>query len=435
MRFVAWRDLSAAYRHAVDGHSPWRQGDQNAQPIVISDVDTAAIPGDLKATIEKEGIRALAFVPLSIDGRVIGKFMVYFARPHDFTTDELQLSLTIARQLGFSIGRHLADENARRLSAAVASSNDAIFTSDLGGIVTSWNAGAERLLGYTQAEVLGTPAAVLIPDDSLDQGMPIVSRMRAGERDQHDETRWRRKDRSLVDISLTVSPILDRDEAVAGISYIARDITDRRRAEEKQQLLLGEMEHRIKNLFAVACSLVRVSARSAASPSDLAATVCAQLDALARAHALTLARPLTDGSGKEPVATLHSLIRTILSPYDGKVASGSCFTLNGPDIRIGGSAVTPLALLLYEFATNAAKHGSLSLSSGRIEIECTEKGDRYALVWRERGGPANEAPNGEGFGTILVKATARQLDADVSQDLSHSGLTLRLSLSADRLAD
>ncbi|WP_234828061.1 GAF domain-containing protein [Sinorhizobium fredii] len=181
MRFVAWRDLSEAYRQAVDGHSPWRQGDQNAQPIFIIDIVTADIPAGLKTTIRKEGIGALAFVPLAIDDKVIGKFMAYFARPHDFTTDELQLSLTIARQLGFSISRHLADENARRWSAVVESSNDAIFTSDLGGIVTSWNTGAERLLGYTQAEVLGTPAAVLIPDDSLDaaagRGSGLFSRL------------------------------------------------------------------------------------------------------------------------------------------------------------------------------------------------------------------------------------------------------------------
>nr|WP_018237942.1 GAF domain-containing protein [Ensifer sp. BR816] len=128
MRFVAWRDLSEAYRQAVGGHSPWRQGDQNAQPIFIGDIDTADITAGLRTTIQKEGIRALAFVPLAIDDKVIGKFMVYFARPHDFTADELQLSLTIARQLGFSIGRHLADENARRWSAVVESSNDAIFT-------------------------------------------------------------------------------------------------------------------------------------------------------------------------------------------------------------------------------------------------------------------------------------------------------------------
>ncbi len=120
MRFVAWRNLSAAYRQAVEGHSPWRPGDQNAEPIFIGDVQTADIPEALTATILQEGIRAFAFIPLTIDDKVIGKFMTYFAEPREFTPNELQLSVTIARQLGFSIGRRLADDNARRLSAAEA---------------------------------------------------------------------------------------------------------------------------------------------------------------------------------------------------------------------------------------------------------------------------------------------------------------------------
>ncbi len=181
--------------------------------------------------------------------------------------------------------------------------------------------------------------------------------------------------------------------------------------------------------------MVRVSARSATSPSGLATAVCAQLNALASAHALTLARPIADDSVEEPATTLHSLIRTILSPYDGKVDSASCFTLTGPDPRVSGNAITHLALLLYEFATNAAKYGSLSMPSGRIEVECTARADRYTVVWRERGGPAIVAPNAEGFGTTLMEATARQLDADLSRDFGPTGLTVRVTLSADRLSD
>ncbi|CAN7585495.1 sensor histidine kinase [Pararhizobium sp. LjRoot238] len=435
MRFVAWRNLSAAYRQAVDGHSPWRPGDQNAEPIFIDDVQTADIPEALKATILQEGIRALAFIPLTIDDKVIGKFMTYFAKPRDFTTNELQLSVTIARQLGFSIGRRLADDNARRLSAAVESSKDAIFTSDLNGIVTSWNTGAERLLGYSQGEAVGKPAAVLVPRDRRGEQAAILSRIRNREHDSCYETVWQRNDGNLVDISLTVSPVLDRDETITGVSYIARDITDRRRAEEKQHLLLREMEHRVKNLFAVASSIVRVRARSTTSPSDLASAVCAQLSALAQAHSLTLTPRLTDDPREAPATSLHSLIRTILSPYDCKVDAESGFMITGPDVRVSGNAITPLALLLYEFATNAAKHGSLSMPSGRIAVECTAEGDRYTLVWCERGGPSDAMQGGEGFGSMLVKATAAQLDAKLSQDFSPTGLTIRLSLSADRLAN
>lgn len=390
------------------------------------------MPEALKATILSEGIRALAFIPLTtIDDGVIGKFMSYYAQPHGFTAHELQLSLTIARQLSFSIDRQVTDDNARRMNAAVRSSSDAIFTCDLAGIITSWNAGAERLLGYRQGEAVGKEAAELVPDE---RAAAVLMRVCQGERDNHCETVWQRNDGSQVDVSLTVSPILDRAEALMGVSFIARDITDRRQAQAQQQILLSEMEHRIKNLFAVASSIVRVSARSATSPSALALAVCNQFDALARAHSLTLTRHAANDLGEAPATTLHSLVRTILSPYEREGEVESCFTITGADVRVSGNAITPVALLLYEFATNAAKYGSLSKHGGRVDVECTIEGDRCSFVWRECGGPPSKFQKGEGFGSMLVKATAAQIDAELIHDFSSDGLTIRMLLSADRLA-
>jgi PAS domain S-box-containing protein len=253
---------------------------------------------------------------LTIDDKVIGKFMTYFETPRDFTEHELQLSVTIARQLGFSIGRRLADEAAWRLIAIVESSDDAIFANDLDGTITNWNAGAERLFGYSENEVIGKSGTILIPSDRIDEEPTILASLRNGERIDHYETVRSRKDGSLVDISLTVSPIKDADGSVIGVSKIARDITDRRRALEKQQLLLREMKHRIKNLFAVASSIVNVSARSAASPAALACAVSDRLNALARAHSLTLSRAVADEAFDQPATTMHALVRAILSPYD-----------------------------------------------------------------------------------------------------------------------
>ena len=245
MRFVAWRGLSESYREAVDGHSPWGPDDRNAQPICIGNIDAADEPEALKATIRNEGIRALAFIPVTVDDRVIGKFMTYYETPHEFTDHELQLSLMVARQLGFSIGRHLADEEARRHIAIVESSDDAIFAKDLDGIIMTWNPGAERLFGYSAHEIIGQPGGILIPTDRNDEEPVILGRIRNGEHINNYETIRQRKDGSLVDISLTVSPIMDADGTIIGVSKIARDITDRRRAQEKQQLLLREMKHRI----------------------------------------------------------------------------------------------------------------------------------------------------------------------------------------------
>ncbi|HSZ64256.1 MAG TPA: PAS domain S-box protein [Terriglobales bacterium] len=109
MRFVSWRGLSEKYRSAVEGHSPWRTLDDNPQPVCIGDIDGADFGDALKATVKAEGIHALAFIPLVSEGKLMGKFMMYFPSRHDFSTDELELSLAIARQLAFAIDRKRAD--------------------------------------------------------------------------------------------------------------------------------------------------------------------------------------------------------------------------------------------------------------------------------------------------------------------------------------
>lgn len=110
MRFQSWRGLSDEYRAAVEGHTAWRRDDPNPQPVCIGNIDTADIPDSLKTTVKKEGIAALAFIPLVSDERLIGKFMTYFNVPHDFTPEEIELSSTIARQLAYAIERKRNDD-------------------------------------------------------------------------------------------------------------------------------------------------------------------------------------------------------------------------------------------------------------------------------------------------------------------------------------
>ena len=114
MRFVSWRGLSDGYRNAVEGHSPWTSDEPNAQPICISDLEKSGLDEPLKSTVKAEGIRALSFIPLIADGKIIGKFMTYFAETHAFTPNEVEFSVTIARQLAFAIERQRSGELLRR---------------------------------------------------------------------------------------------------------------------------------------------------------------------------------------------------------------------------------------------------------------------------------------------------------------------------------
>lgn len=113
MQFVAWRGLSEEYRQAVAGHSPWQPHDRDPDPIFIEDIDKAEIGSAIKDAIKKEGIAALAFIPLVENGKVIGKFMTYYERPHFYSKEEADLAMNIAHQLGFSIERKRAEMERR----------------------------------------------------------------------------------------------------------------------------------------------------------------------------------------------------------------------------------------------------------------------------------------------------------------------------------
>jgi PAS domain S-box-containing protein len=246
MRFVASRGLSDAYCRAVEGHSPWKADSRDVQPICINDVVRSDLPDGLKETVRAEGIGALVFIPVKEDGTLIGKFMAYRDAPQAFVAREVQAGLTIARQLVFALERKRSEEATQRLASIVESSDDAIISKNLDGIILTWNGGAERVFGYKADEVVGKSITILIPSDRVDEEPGILARLRRGERIDHYETVRRRKDGSLIDISLTISPLRDRAGRVIGASKIARDISERKRAEAA----LRDSEQRLQDLLA-----------------------------------------------------------------------------------------------------------------------------------------------------------------------------------------
>ncbi|CDX41346.1 conserved hypothetical protein [Mesorhizobium sp. SOD10] len=253
IKFAASRGLSDAYKQAVEGHSPWSHDALDPEPIAIEDVAQSELPSTLKATVQNEGIAALAFMPITARMRLLGKFMTYYDRPHAFSDSEIQFGLTVARQLGFAVdrvrletARQRTERAASQLVAIVESSHDAIVSKDLNGIIKSWNASAERLFGYTAEEAIGRHITMIIPDDRLGEEPEIIGRIRRGELVDHFETLRRRKDGSLIDISLTISPIRDSQGRIIGASKIARDITDRKAAEAK----LRASERQLRDLLA-----------------------------------------------------------------------------------------------------------------------------------------------------------------------------------------
>jgi PAS domain S-box-containing protein len=314
------------------------------------------------------------------------------------------------------------------LAAIIEGSDDAIISKNLSGHIQSWNPGAVRIFGYTAEEVIGKPITILIPEERLDEEPRILAKIRSGERVEHFETVRRRKDGSLVDISLTISPIRDASGTIIGASKIARDISERRLAEESQRLLIREMQHRVKNLFAVATSIVTLTSRQEPSAEALASAIRERLTALARAHDLTTGSWSADETENKG-GDLRELIQTVLAPYN----DGERIQVEGDHVPVGSHSTTNMALLIYELATNAAKYGALSVAEGSLIIELNVDDDQVRIKWTEKGAPGSHKEKASGFGSQLTSNLALALNATLTHDWRATGLAVTIDLPAAAL--
>jgi PAS domain S-box-containing protein len=318
-------------------------------------------------------------------------------------------------------GRHAAAVESAELAAIVASSDDAIVSKTLDGIIRSWNAGATRIFGYDPQEMIGTPILRIIPPELHTEEAQIVARLRRGERIDHFETVRVTKDGRRLDISLTVSPVRDAYGTVIGASKVARDITERKRAEELQRLLLGELNHRVKNTLATVQSIANQTVRRVNNPADFLSSFSGRIQALAWAHDL-----LTQNSWRG--ADIVPLVRDQLlfgSTGDERIS------YSGPSVMLDPQSAVHLAMILHELGTNARKYGSLSVPGGRLSVtwRVQTNGRRDLLLrWQETKGPAVTAPATRGFGTTLIERSLAAHDGDARIDYRADGVTCDIRL-------
>ena len=207
---------------------------------------------------------------------------------------------------------------------------------------------------------------------------------------------------------------------------LRHDIIHHKDARAQQELLLREINHRIKNLFSVTAGIISLSARTATTVQEFSVDLKARLQALARAHDLTLP-DLGNDQIMQPTTTAIALTKAILAPHEHTLASR--IAIHGGDVSLSGSALTSLALLLHELATNAAKYGALSSPDGRLTIDITAADDFLHVTWEERGSASTEGPSvREGFGTTLERAALTGLGGTISRDWQRNGLSLLLKV-------
>ena len=318
--------------------------------------------------------------------------------------------------------RKRAEQYAQRLASIVEFSDDAIIAKDLNGVVTNWNRGAEQIFGYKAEEMIGKPIIILIPEDRHDEERLILDQIRRGEHVNHYETVRRCKDGSLLDVSLTISPLKDAEGRIIGASKIARDITERRRAQERQKLLVGEIKHRIKNTLATVQAIATQTLRN--SPTECDAFV-ARLHALAGAHDL-----LTDDNWHQ--ASLTDLIGRALGPFREKHREH--FLTDGPDgIFLDAQKSSLLVMALHELATNATKYGALSNEKGQVQLRWEMLQDdqpkRFRLCWKESGGPPVNPPKQKGFGSLLIERAVQNRLGQARLDFDPQGLVCSIEIS------
>ncbi|WP_198137067.1 sensor histidine kinase [Nitrobacter hamburgensis] len=313
--------------------------------------------------------------------------------------------------------RKRAEVLAEQFAAIVRSSDDAIISKDLDGIIASWNKGAQRLFGYTAEEIVGKSIMTLIPPDRHGEEAEILGRIRAGDHIEHYETIRQRKDGSQVWASLTISPLKDSRGRVFGASKIARDMTERRRADEHRTILMGELNHRVKNTLAVIQSIASQTLGHAATIEDAREAFGSRLINLAKAHDV-LTRENWTG------ANLAEIVSDTVKPH---ASSQGRFRIEGPNIHLAPSPTLAIAMALHELCTNAAKYGALSNEEGYVVIAWTlpDKGDgrHWMLQWKEKDGPKVVPPDRQGFGSLMIeRVLAAELGGKVHVAYESSGL-------------
>jgi len=310
-----------------------------------------------------------------------------------------------------------------RLQAHGDNSPLAIVELDAGQHVIAWSHGAERLFGWPAAQVAGFRALELDwldPEDAKSFGT-LIGEMIAG-RQLRDMKPLRM--RTAVGLTLECecyfSALLDPRGRLVSVNIQILDVTERKRAEDTQRLLVGELNHRVKNTLASVQAIAVQTLRHSSGPSDFAPTFTGRIHALARAHSLL-------SSSTWQGAALRELI-------DGQVEIGAVnaaqLRIDGPELELAPELALHLALILHELVTNAHKYGALSVPEGMVSLSWLVEDKQLILRWVESGGPPASVPTRRGFGTALIERSLRAEGGNAVPDYAAAGVRWTLTLPA-----
>ncbi len=351
-------------------------------------------------------------------GDGIRRWVRSIARPHRredgaVVWDGVNLDITAQKEI-----EERFREREEMLQAAIAGAELGTWEVDIGGGATRWSAGMTQMLGLP---VEGGDAtridrhARMHPDDR-ERVLAAFEAHVARRAPYRVEFRWLRPDGEVQWLASYGNTLDDAEGRPHRVVGVIQDITARKLAEDRQRLLMAELDHRVKNILAIVQALAR---RSLAAP-DGAKVFGERLAALARTHGL-LSQHRWKG------VALAVLVRQALAPY-----AGARLEARGPDLVLQPGAAQSLSLVLHELATNAAKYGALSAPLGQVAVDwriLPGEPSKLQIVWIESGGPPTAEPERRGFGSQLVERTmVHELRGVAALDFRPEGLRVTLSL-------
>lgn len=312
-----------------------------------------------------------------------------------------------------------SDGRLRQMIQLVELSREPVCVWEFDNEIIEWNRGSETLFGYSRDEALGRERLSLMTAGAPGPTLADIQHEVLEKGSWNGEVRYTAKDgRPLtVEARIELFPL----EGRRLVLETNHDITERKTWEHRQQLLLGELTHRVKNTLTVVQSMAHQTQRGATSIEDFVERFDGRLDALASAHKL-----LVDSDWKG--AELGALVRQQLGPY--AMERPERIHLSGEAVLLPAHLATPFGLVLHELATNAAKHGSLSLATGGVELswrlDTMAGGRTLTVTWREHGGPPVKKPATTSFGRRLIQRGLP--DATVQLDFASDGVVCTITL-------
>lgn len=286
------------------------------------------------------------------------------------------------------------------------------------------------LTGFTRDEVLGVCFKSLMARGIASEAVAQIENAFAGCADREPEICYQRKRGSNFWESVFISPVCDRSGTVEQHFISLIDLTGQREKQAHCEMLIDELNHRVKNTLVTVQSIVRQSLRATTDPAVIRTSIEARIFALSRSHDL-LSRHNWEG------ADLRGLIEAELKPVTDKNGHAERVKVEGPDFCLSPKATLALGIAFHELATNAVKYGALSNDAGMIRIAWTVDrkavGDRLILSWRETDGPRVMPPAHKGFGAqVIERGLAHELDGQVSLEYFPAGVVCTIDVPAPR---